>query len=63
MPWSKVKSRKQQKYIFAQAAKGKPWAKKFVADSHGSKLGSDSEKEAIKAHAKRRKLKRKPKRR
>jgi len=30
------KSKKQAAFIHAEAARGTPWAKKFVADSHGT---------------------------
>jgi len=28
-------SERQRRYIYAKAGEGVPWAKKFVADSHG----------------------------
>jgi hypothetical protein len=32
------KSQAQSNYIHAKASEGEPWAKKYVADSHGSKV-------------------------
>lgn len=31
-------SAKQSRFIHAKAAEGVPWARKFVADAHGSKV-------------------------
>lgn len=35
MPYA---SEAQSRYIHMEAAKGVPWAEKFVADAHGSKV-------------------------
>ena len=35
MPYA---SRRQERFIHAKATEGVPWAKRFVADSHGTKV-------------------------
>lgn len=50
MPYASVK---QDRYIHAKAAEGIPWAKKFVADSHGTHVGAKVKRRRRKRHARR----------
>ena len=44
MPYA---SRRQAAFIHAEAARGTPWAKKFVADSHGTHVRQKTVKQRI----------------